>query len=337
MNWGARYVIEGRVLSEDGRQSVDLRLVDAVTGVQQWSERIDLEPGLLQVADSDVIGRIAQILQAELVSAEVARRSKRLEKRVGADDLALHAWMLSRRSSREDNASARALARQAIALDPDAVLAWRALAASTLTDHVEDWTDDPEGSLDSAESAIRRALAIDPGQQQAHAILGAIMAIRGRYVEALAALERELAAGARHDPQVHEWLGITYLWMGKPRQAIRPLETAVWLNPRSPRLSELWRTLAMAHWHIGDLCLARDRAWAAVRTPQPAPRAYETLAAICTMYGDGSCASDALAELRRVAPLHDLAKVCRDTPSSKRDFVARQTEYVAALRMAGLP
>ena len=334
---GATYVIEGRVLSGNGRQLADLRLVNAVTGVQHWSERIDLEPGLLQVEDRDVTGRLGQILQAELVSAEVARRSKRQEKSIGADGLALHAWMLSRRASREDNASARALARQAIALDPDSVIAWRALASSIVTDHVEGWTDDPEGSLDTAESAIRRALAIDPGQPQAHAILGAIMAIRGRHVEALAALEMELAAGARHDPQVHEWLGMTYLWMGKPRQAIRPLETAVWLNPRSPRLSELWRTLAMAHWHIGDLCFARDRAWAAVRTPQPAPRAYETLAAICTMYGDGACANDALAELRRVAPLHDLAKVSRDTPSSKPDFVARQSEYVAALRMAGLP
>ncbi|UCG98537.1 MAG: hypothetical protein JSW31_05530, partial [Burkholderiales bacterium] len=91
----------------------------------------------------------------------------------------------------EDNASARALARQAIALDPDLVLAWRALAASIVTDHVEGWADDPEGSLDTAESAIRRSLTIDPGQPQAHAILGAIMAIRGRHVEALAALERE--------------------------------------------------------------------------------------------------------------------------------------------------
>jgi adenylate cyclase len=334
---GARYVVEGRVLSEGGRHRVDLRLVDAAIGVQQWSERIDLTPGLLEVEDRDFVGRLTQILQTELVSAEIARRSKRPQKSIDANDLALHAWMLSKRPSREDNASARALARQAIALDPDSVLAWRALAASMLTDRVEGWADDPEGSLDAAESAIRRALAIDPGQHQAHVILGAVMAMRGRYVEALAALEGELAAGARHDPQLHEWLGITYLWMGKPRQAIRPLETAVWLSAHSPRLSELWRSVAMANWHIGDLCFARDRALAAVRTPQPAPRAYETLAAICTMYGDASCAHDALAELHRLAPLRSLEKVSRETPSSTPDFLARQSEYVAALRMAGLP
>ena len=333
---GARYVIEGRVLDEGRRRIVELRLVDAVIGVQRWSEHVSLEPGLLQVEDRDVPGRLAQILKTELVSAEVARRSQRPRRNISADDLALHAWMLSGRASREDSATATALARQAIALDPDSVLAWRALAELTLTDHLEGWTNDPGGALDAAESAIRRALAIDSSQQHAHAVLGAIMAIRGRYVEALAALERELAMGGRHDPQVHQWLGITYLWMGKPRQAIKPLETAVWLTPPGPRLSDLWRTLAMANWHIGDLCVARDRAWSAVRMPQPVPKAYETLAAVCTAYGDRGCTNDALAELRRLAPLHSVAKARQAMSSSQPDFVARQLEYVAALRMAGL-
>jgi len=334
---GVRYVIDGRVLNDGGRRVVDLRLIDAAMGVQRWSERIDLEPGLLQVEDRDVSGRLAQILKTELVSAEVARRSQRPRASITADDLALHAWLLSGRPGREDSERAIALARQATALDPDSVLAWRALAASTLTGYLEGWTDDPEASLDIAESAIRRALAIDSSQHQAHVILGAIMAVRGRYVEAMAALERELAIGARHDPQVHEWLGITYLWMGKPRQAIQPLETAVWLSPSGPRLSHLWRTLAMAHLHIGDLCVARDRAWSAVRTPQAPPGAYETLAAVCTKYGDRSCAIEAVAELRRIAPLHSVAKAGKAMPSSQPDFVTQQLEYVAALRMAGVP
>ena len=333
---GARYVIKGRVLSEGGRRIVDLRLVDAAVGVQLWSEQIGLEPGLLQVEDRDVTGRLAQALKTELLSAEVARRSQRPRGSIAADDLALHAWMLTSRVSREDSANATALARQAIALNPESALAWRTLAASNLADHLEGWSDDPDKSLDTAESAIRRALAIDPGQHQAHTILGAIMAIRGRYLEALAALERELAMGARRDPQVHEWLGITYLWMGKPRQAVQPLETAVWLSAPGPRLSRLWRMLAMANWHIGNLCVARDRAWAAVRTPQPVPGAYETLAAVCTMFGDRGCANDAVAELRRLVPGHSAAKVSNAMSSNQPDFVARQQEYVAALRMAGL-
>ena len=334
---GVRYVVEGGVVREAGRLLVDLRLIEADTGVQRWSERIDTDTGLMQVDRRDVPGRIAQMLLAEVVAADLARLPHEPQSSFDANDLALRAWMLSKRVSPEDNANAQALARQAIMLDPESLLAWRVLAASNLLDRVEGWTDDIDGALDRAEAAVRRALAINPGYPQIHTILGAIMAMRGRYAEALAALETELAMGSRHDPQVHEWLGITHLLMGKPRQAIQPLETAIWLSPRDPRLSTLWRTLAIAHLHIGNLCFARDRAESAVRTPRPSPRAYETLTAICTMYGDSDCAKAALAELLRIAPRHDTTRVSQEVSSSQPDFVARQHEYVAALRMAGLP
>jgi TolB-like protein/DNA-binding winged helix-turn-helix (wHTH) protein/Flp pilus assembly protein TadD len=334
---GVRYVVEGGVMREAGRLLVNLRLIEADTGVQRWSERIDMDTGLMQIEDRDVSGRIAQTLLPELVAAGLARQAREPQYSSGANDLALRAWMLSKRGSQEDNANAQALARQAISLDPEALLAWQVLAASNMLDRVEGWSADPDGALDRAEAAVRRALAINSAHPQLHTILGAIMAVRGRYAEAVAAFETELAMGSRHDPQVHEWLGITYLLMGKPRQAIKPLETAIWLSPRDPRLSTLWRTLAMAHVHIGDLCFARDRAWSAVRTARPAPRAYETLAAVCTMYGDTDCANEALAELLRISPRHSISLVHREVSSRQPDFVARQHEYVAALRTAGLP
>jgi TolB-like protein/Tfp pilus assembly protein PilF len=334
---GVRYVVEGGVVREAGRLLVELRLIEADTGVQRWSERMDTDTGMMQVDRRDVPGRIAQMLMAELVAADFARLPHEPQGSFDANDLALRAWMLSKRASPEDNVSAQALARQSILLDPESLLAWRVLAASILLDRVEGWTDDFDDALDRAEAAVRRALAINPRHPQIHTILGAIMAMRGRYAEALAALETELAMGSRHDPLVHEWLGITYVLMGKPRQAIQPLETAIWLSPRDPRLSTLWRTLAVAHMHIGDLCFARDRAESAVRTPRPSPRAYETLVAICTMHGDTGCAKAALAELLRIAPRHDTTRVGQEVSSSQPEFLARQHEYVAALRMAGLP
>ncbi|HVE88449.1 MAG TPA: hypothetical protein VNA44_02010, partial [Burkholderiaceae bacterium] len=199
------------------------------------------------------------------------------------------------------------------------------------------WTDDPEGALERSEAAARRALTINSRQPQINTIFGAIMALRGRYVEALAAFDAELALGSHNDPQLHEWLGVTYLLMGNPGRAIKPLETAIWLSPRDARLSHLWRTLAVAYMHTGDLCQGRESAWSAVRTSRPSPRAYETLAAICTMYGDDNCAKGALAELLRVAPSYSLARVTKEATSDEPSFVARRQQYLAALRTAGLP
>jgi hypothetical protein len=55
------------------------------------------------------------------------------------------------------------------------------------------------------------------------------------------------------------------------------------------------------------------------------------------MYGDSDCANEALAELFRIAPRHSISLVHQEVSSRQPDFVARQHEYVAALRMAGLP
>ncbi len=334
---GVRYIIEGGVVREAGRILVDLRLIDATTGVQRWSDRVDMSTGMLYVDRRDVSGRLYQMLRAELIGIDSGRLQRDSRRKFDVNDLALRAWALSQRADPEDNTQAQALARQAIALDPESLLAWCVLASSIMLDRVELWTSDLEGALDRAEVAVRRALTINPRQPQMNTILGAIMAVRGRYVEALAAFDMELATGARHDPQVHEWLGITYLLMGEPRQAVQPLETAIWLSPRDPRLSDLWRTLAIAYAHIGDLHYARDRAWSAVRTPQPSLRAYETLAAVCTMYGDPDCAKEALSELLRLAPRYSITEVRKEVSSTQPEYVARHREYLAALQTAGLP
>jgi TolB-like protein/Tfp pilus assembly protein PilF len=331
------YIVEGSVERVEGQFAVDLRLIDVATGVQQWSDRVDMSTAIMSVDPRDVAGRLAQLLKANLVESEIARLDRKSPRSFDANDLALRAWLLWHRDNAEDNAQAQVLARQAIALEPESLLAWRVLAGSIMLDRVAAWTDDPEGALERAEAAVRRALTINPRQPQINTILGAIMAVRGRYVEALAAFDAAQALGSSHDPQVHEWMGVTYVLMGNPGRAFKPLETAIWLSPRDARLSYLWRTLAIAHMHAGDLCQGRESAWSAVRTPRPSLRAYETLAAICTMYGDDDCAKGALAELLRVAPNYSMAQVTKEVSSTEPAFVARREQYLAALRTAGLP
>jgi DNA-binding winged helix-turn-helix (wHTH) protein/TolB-like protein/tetratricopeptide (TPR) repeat protein len=331
----ARYVVDGGVVEDAGRLRVDLRLSDGGTGARLWTESVDMDAGLLQVEGRDIPGRVARLLQEGVLAADFAAR-RQAGNGARAPDPAVQALRLWMRGTPQDNAAARALALQALEADPDSVLAWRVVAASFLLERSEAWSADPEGALDRAEVAARRAQAIDPRHPQVHAILGAVMAMRGRYDEALAALEAELAMGFRQDPLVHEWLGVTYMLMGRPRQAIQPLETAIWLSPRDARLSALWRELAIAYVHIGDLCHAREDAWRAVRTPRPMPRSYETLAAICAMSGDSECTQSATAELLRIEPRHKTVLGRADLWSTAPEFRARQADYVESLRKVGL-
>jgi len=331
----ARYVVDGDVVEDAGRLRVDLRLSDGGTGARLWTASVDMDAGLLQVEERDIPGRVARLLQEGVLAVDFAAR-RQAGNDTRAPDAVVQSLRLWMRGTPQDNAAARALALQALEADPESVLAWRVAAATYLFERAEGWGEDPGGALDRAEAAARRAQAIDPHHPQVHAILGAVMAMRGRYDEALAALEAELAMGFRQDPLVHEWLGVTYMLMGKPRQAIRPLETAIWLSPRDARLSALWRELAIAYVHIGDLCHARDDAWRAVRTPRPIPRSYETLAAVCAMYGDSECTQNATAELLRLEPRYKTIRGGGDLWSTAPEFRAKQADYVASLRKVGL-
>ncbi|HVE89883.1 MAG TPA: hypothetical protein VNA44_09305, partial [Burkholderiaceae bacterium] len=142
------YIVEGSVERIAGQFAVDMRLVDVETGTQQWSERVDMSTAIFSVDPRDVGGRLAQLLKADLVQRNIARLDRKSPRSFDANDLALRAWLLGNRDSAEDNAQAQALARQAIALDPESLLAWRVLAGSIMLDRVALWTDDPEGALE---------------------------------------------------------------------------------------------------------------------------------------------------------------------------------------------
>jgi Tfp pilus assembly protein PilF len=208
-------------------------------------------------------------------------------------------------------------------------------AASQLLDRVAAWSEDPDSALDHAERAVRRAIAIDPRQPQVNVIYGAVMAIRGRHEEALAAFDAELELGRYHEPQVYNWIGLTRLLMGEPANAVEPFAMAVWLSPRDPRLSYFRRNLALAHLHAGDTRRALVVAREAVRTTPPARRAYETLAAACVLAGE-DCAPAVVAELRRVAPGYGLEDVAKEVSSTNPRYLAARKRYLEALREAGL-
>lgn len=330
---GVNYVLEGAVRESGDALTIDLQLVDAQDGTVQWREHSQTTREEFLTSHSRRAARAAQAMRVELVAADPPLVHRGGEAQV----LALKAWSHWYRNNPADNEQARTLAEKAVAIDPESALAWRVLAASVLLGRVAAWADDPDAALDNAERAARRALAIDPRQPQVNAIFGAVMAIRGRFDEALAAFDAELALGRYHEPQVYNWIGLTKLLMGEPARAIEPFETAAWLSPRDPRLSYFRRNLALASLHLGDTGRAVALAQDAVRTSPASPRAYETLIAACTLAGQPACAADALNELLRIAPDYSMRTVDKEVSSTYPKYLAARERYVLALRDAGLP
>ena len=71
-----RYVLEGSVQRSGNRLRVNVQLIDAETGAHLWAERFDKPLADLFDMQDEIVARVAEALNTQLVAAE-ARRAER--------------------------------------------------------------------------------------------------------------------------------------------------------------------------------------------------------------------------------------------------------------------
>ena len=124
---GVRYVLEGSVRKSGNRVRITGQLIDAATGGHIWADRFDgYLDDIFELQDqlaSSVIGGIS----TPLLNEEM-QRAKRKVDNLQAYDYFLRGWAAARRRTEEGSTEGLALARKAIALDPDFALGHAALA-----------------------------------------------------------------------------------------------------------------------------------------------------------------------------------------------------------------
>ena len=136
-----RYVLEGSVQRGGNRLRVNVQLIDAETGNHLWAERFDKPVADLFDMQDEIVSRLANTLDAELIAAE-ARRAER-SPHPDAMDLCFQGSGLVQQGAEPPNTwhKRAASSRRALALDPGNVeamvgLAWVdfAIGANLLTD-----------------------------------------------------------------------------------------------------------------------------------------------------------------------------------------------------------
>jgi TolB-like protein/class 3 adenylate cyclase len=112
-----RYVLEGSVQRRDSRLRVNVQLIDAETGNHLWAERFDNSVADLFDMQDEIVSRLANTLNAELIAVE-ARRAER-SPHPDAMDLYFQGWAWSNRGiTPENNARAQQFFERALLLDP---------------------------------------------------------------------------------------------------------------------------------------------------------------------------------------------------------------------------
>jgi hypothetical protein len=122
-----RYVLEGSVQRGGSRMRVNVQLIDAETGNHLWAERFDKPVADLFDMQDEIVARLANALNAQLIAAE----ARRAEKSPKLDSMDLYFQGMARANkglTSEYLAQARLFFERALALDPgnvDALVGYR--------------------------------------------------------------------------------------------------------------------------------------------------------------------------------------------------------------------
>jgi TolB-like protein/class 3 adenylate cyclase/Flp pilus assembly protein TadD len=187
-----RYVLEGSVQRGNNRLRVNVQLIDAETGNHLWAERFDKPVADLFDMQDEIISRLANELNAELVFAE----AKRAERALNPTALELYfqgmVWIY-KGPSHENFAIARDFFDRALKVDPNSVeaLLGRARVEAGLGSAFVD--ENRWKHFAAAEPLLMKALALAPNNATAHAFLGIVLMQTRRVEAGLAQCERALA------------------------------------------------------------------------------------------------------------------------------------------------
>ena len=323
-----RYVVEGSVRHTADHIRVVASLTDTAHGEVLWSQKYDADPKDIFSVQDQITRRIAGSLAVQVSSLELARSAAKPPNSLGAHDLVLRGRDLWSRNTRSDNAKARTLFEQAIALDPGYAPAYVGLGRVNYLAITQGWTFNPKETFQVMERLARKAIELDGANSSAHALLGLALVDLGDYEEALA--ETKLALDLNgSDADAYSGLLNVLLWSGDVEGAITAGEMLARLQPNL--------TTAQA-FDLGAAYLLADRGADAVRILEPAadrnPMFFPANAMLAAAYAQVSRHADA--ERQAAAVRQRFPSFARDEFGSLlRDPVLRE-KFAYLLKNAGL-
>ena len=244
-----RYLVSGSVQRAADHLKVNVRLTDSMTRQQLWSERYERALGDLFAVQDEIVARLVAALPVELSDAERHRLARRYTSNIEAYDYFLRGQAALLTRTREDNETARAMYRKALALDPAFARAYAGLALTYAADYRQQWTNDGPQALARALELAETAARIDAEILEVQWALAYVHAQSRRHDQAIAHLNRAIAL----DPSfadAYALLGSIYTYVGQPAKAIPLVRTAIHLNPDAGYLYFL--VLGRAYLFRGD-------------------------------------------------------------------------------------
>jgi adenylate cyclase len=328
---GVRYVLEGSVRKDGNRTRITVQLIDAIKGHHLWAERYDRDVKDTFAVQEEISKKILTALEVNLTEGEQATMMAKGTSNGEAYIKVLQSAYYRRRLNAEDNAKARRLAEEAIAMDPEYAFAYTTLSRTHVVDVWLRTTKSPRESFTTAMDLAEKALSIDDSLADAYDILGNILVLKRNYDQGINHLERAIELepnGA--DFQAH--MGMALNLADHSQEAIQVLLKAIRLNPNPP--SWYLHNLAVAYNFVENYDEAIFWGEKAVKLN---PKSLLGHYILCAIYSSADRIEDAkreASEVLKINPKFSVSKVEKTNPLNNESVKKR---YFDSLRKAGLP
>jgi len=224
-------ILNGRLILRGELLTLSLELADMRTENVIWSNQYTRRQTDLVSLQSEIARDITNNLRVKLAGADEQKLSKKYTNNTEAYELYLKGRFYWNKRTLRDLETALDYFNQAIARDPNYVLAYAGLADAYVL--IPSYRNGPvRGAMQPAREAALKALSLDSELAEPHATLGRVNANEYDFAGA----EREYKRAIELDPNyatAHQWYGILLFDLARNEESQAELRWALEIDPLS--------------------------------------------------------------------------------------------------------
>ena len=249
---GVRYVLEGSMRKAANRVRITGQLIHTTSGAHIWADRFDGALDDIFELQDQVASSVVAAIEPKLRKSEIERATRKPTESLDAYDLYLRALGRLHNFTEGDLSEAIALSRRALTLDPSYAPAAAMIAFCRVFQRIQNWGSVAEAEV--AEGARLARQAIEAGKDDPDALwMGgfSMPSLAGDKATAESAVDRALLLNPN---SAYAWMargGLSYL-QNRPGPAIDAYPHAMRLSPLDPLGYMFGCGLAFAHTIAGQ-------------------------------------------------------------------------------------
>ena len=230
---GVRYVLEGSVKKAGNRLRITAQLIDAINGHHLWAKQYDRTLNDIFAVQDEITKKIITAMQVKLTEGERAWTAAKGTENLEAYLKYLQANEYIYQSNREAMALAGKLAEEAIALDREYSMPYVVLAMINISGFWVDTSKSQEQSLAEATELLKKAIALDDSNAEAHSRLAFVYIFNNQNEKAFEQAEKAVALDP-NSSTAHYGMGKVLAFDFRNDEAISEYKKAIRLNPFPP-------------------------------------------------------------------------------------------------------